>query len=252
MKPVYKYNFDLKQIELLEQRLRKKKLNFHVIMSNYTTRYILEDCDILFFQNDMSMKAFAAFSKVKKDVQKMPKPRIKEDNLIYYQSNISPMYADKVFCTDISSAYANVLYNDGYISSKTFDYLSSIDKKDRLSSVGMLASHKTKFIYENGKLIADIEIFSELQEYFFYAVKKTFQIMQECKFAAGKYFLLIWVDCIYYMDETVQAQIEQTLTNNHLSFKSFPIYEFEAIDKGDDCLVKYKKNGKPIYFYVPK
>lgn len=110
---------------------------------------------------------------------------------------------------------------DGIISEGTFKYLSDLPKKDRLSSVGMLASKKTEYVFKNGEPVSCEDKTSEYAGFFFYAAKRTFEIMQELKVILDNNYLFTWVDCIYFKPSE-EAMSEAMIYLDSIGFPHSP------------------------------
>lgn len=138
-------------------------------------------------------------------------PKIKKEDLCYFEHDFRDnCRIEKVFNIDLKSAYATILFNDGFISSETFSYLSNLPKHDRLASVGMLASKKKDFGFDKkGRVISYEHTISPLENFFYYAVERTFEIMQNLKSILRDVYLFTWVDGIYFvphMERLVQCE----------------------------------------------
>lgn len=168
-------------------------------VSNYTIEIISDLYNIQYLHSMRSNKCFAAFSKVKSNVMNFPLPQVNKNELEYFMHDFTGnFYSEYAINIDIKSAYATVLYNDGYINNDTFNYLSSIPKLDRLAAIGMLASKKQCFDYdERGKLINYEKITSEFENFFYHCVKRVQEIMNDLKKLSGEDYLFTWVDGIY-------------------------------------------------------
>lgn len=239
----------------------KLKIPFQMVITRYTTRIISKAYDLHFLKSEQSNKMFMAFNMLKKEVkQKKIKP-INNKTLNYFSSNLfkNDFYADRIYNIDIKAAYATVLLNDGFITQRTYDYIMTLPKIDRLAAVGMLAGKKNIFnINAEGKIISDETIISETSDYFFYCVEKTSELMFEAEQLIGsEAFLFSWVDGIYFLDNESEANnIAARVTDffNNKGFRvSFDILEeFHVINKNDFYKCSYKKEGKNKYMNVPK
>jgi hypothetical protein len=154
-------------------------------------------------------------------------PTIERENLQFFESYMNkPVNYPQAFCIDIKSAYANNLFLDGFICEKTFIYLNSLDKKARLAAVGMLASRKDIFIYEGENLISHDKIINPLENYFWYCVKRTAEIMHEI--ASATQPLFYWVDGIYFSDIDNLNQAAEILEINKYSYSKKNCFLFQA------------------------
>lgn len=205
--------------------LKAIKIPFEMVCSNYTVLFKAEGLEKKFVHSMQGNRAFACFAKIKSDVKKKPIPDINKDKLSYFVHNFRQnQFIGDVVNIDLKSAYATVLYKDGYISKATFDYISKGSKQERLVSVGMLASKKQKFLFDNGTIIGDPEeVISEYSNFFFYAVRRTGEIMADLKAICGNDYLFTWVDGIYLRpNEKAVAACEQYIKD--IDFKSATDY----------------------------
>lgn len=238
----------------------KMKLPYTITISNYTTRIESNLHDIYFMKREQSNRVFAAFSKVKSDCKKKNCPPIDRDNLQYYSSSFSKpeFHAERVYNIDIKSAYASILFNDGFISKETYKYVCSLKKMDRLAAIGMLAGKKNIFeVDENGDIVSEKTVISETVDYFFYCVKKTAEIMNECIKHLGSAFLFSWVDGIYFLqEESSGIKAGQIITDylNEINLKcTFEVLDnFNVALKKDHFNCTYYKEGKLKVMKVPK
>jgi hypothetical protein len=147
-----------------------------------------------------SNRCFAAYAKVKKDIKDKDVPEIDKEDLCYFEHDFkATCRIDKVFNIDLKSAYATILLLDGFITKDTYMYLTSLPKHDRLASVGMLASQKKVFAFDRFGTIRTYEhSISPLENFFYYAVKRTFEIMQDLRVLLRRSYLFTWVDGIYF------------------------------------------------------
>lgn len=147
-----------------------------------------------------SNQTFAAYAKVKKDVKDKEPPKINKDELVYFDHDFKESCSiDRVYNIDLKSAYATILFKDSIITEDTFSYLSRLPKHDRLAAVGMLASRKKSFSFDKlGTIRTYEETISKLENFFYYAVQRTFEIMCELRSILGNSYLFTWVDGIYF------------------------------------------------------
>lgn len=184
------------------------KIPFKMSISNYTTRITSNAVDIHFMKTEQSNRVFAAYNRTKSEVTKHKIKKINSFDLQYYSHAFKDenFYSDIIFNVDLKSAYATVLFNDGLISKKTYSYLCSLPKMQRLAAVGMLAGKKTIFqIDEAGEVQDEQTIISPTADYFFYCVKRVSEIINEASQHLGQSFLFSWVDGIYFLENPDSA-----------------------------------------------
>ena len=186
--------------------LIKNKLDFKLILSNYTTEIVCPSIpffNIKFMQNNQPPISFIAYQKIKKDLMtwtanEMPNINKNECTYFAYNKKIKPRTGSEATNLDLSSAYATILFNDFFISEETYKFISRLDKKQRLVCVGMLASHKDIYTYQQGRPILQEEIINPLENYFYYCVDRTAEIMNELIKMLENDFIFTWVDSVYY------------------------------------------------------
>jgi hypothetical protein len=188
------------------QLLKDFQQDFIFESSTYTSKIITANSEINFITNEMNLTAFIANAKIKKDIanSKIRKPIISPLELDYFEQNLRYEQLDYVINFDLTKAYPTILYNSGFITLETFDYLCSIDKKERLASIGMLARKKNIVEYKNGKpVVGSLKIDrKDTSEYFYHCIKTTNDIITEIKKAVKNRFLFTWVDGIYFEMDT--------------------------------------------------
>ena len=241
---------------------KKLKIPFTITLSTYTTKIESDYCNIYFMRNEQSNQTFSAFAKVKKDVSRFDIKKVNIAKLNYFSHNFgfNDFYSDLIYNIDIKSAYATILLNDGFITKKTFDYLSRLPKMDRLASVGMLASKKQVFqMDENGKPISEKVIVSEYSDYFFHCVKRTSEIMHIASKHLGPAFLFTWVDGIYFLQNNETASriagkiFKEYFSDVHKLKSEFEVLkEFNVTGFNDYWNCEYLKENKKKVINIPR
>lgn len=201
--------------------LRDSGFAYTLSVSNYTTEILSDLYNIQFLQSMRGKKFFSAYSKIKSDIKAIAPPVVDKENLRYFQHNFkNDFFSPEVYNVDLKSAYATILYNDGFIKEETWKYISSIPKLDRLASVGMLASRKNLFHYnEKGELTSYERKIAATENFFFHCVQRTDNIMNELKFICYEDYLFTWVDGIYFKPSTEKlALCQEFLLDNSFKF----------------------------------
>ncbi len=225
---------------------------YTVTVSNYTT-LITGFLNKKYIKEEKNPACFIGASRIKADIVKSNiHVDINKDEVRYYDSNLQPMKTDKIFNVDLKSAYATILRNSGLITNKTFNYICSLSKPDRLAAVGMLASHKYNFNYIHDNIESFSEEKNEMEAYFYFCVNKTFEIMTELKKICGKSYLFCWVDSVYYSDYSKTKEVVKYLKSIkfHSSFEI--LSKVEVTDKDNHFTVEFFKEGKIKSFNIPK
>ena len=235
--------------EFLEKAIREnhsvtvKRTNYSLKIETPRRKY--------FFGNgrSSSKRAFAGYNKILKDIKAsgMETPDCSARDVKYWWFKDKTAYPERFFSVDINSAYPTALKNVGAITPQTFDFLQKgIDKIDRLRCVGMLATQKGIYHYEDGKLV-DFEVdTSDYSGWFFMCCVIIGEVMDLCKRRYGDQVLHYWVDGIALTDDPWDClcYIE------HLGYQS----KIEVIE---NCKLKngwltYTKDGKKKYLHLPR
>lgn len=200
---------------------KDSKANFTLENSTYTAKIITEKAVINFNTKNLSIKCFAASQMIKKDIlnSNIQKPNLKVNELEYFEQNLRSELIDKVVNFDITKAYPSILFADGFITEKTFNYLCEISKTERLASIGMLARKKNVTTFENGKPISTFIDRKETAEFFYYLVDKTNKIINEIRNNCELRFLFSWVDGIYFEFTNENDLFAATKTVNEICEK---------------------------------
>ena len=232
---------------------KKVKADFELSCSNYSIEIKTTDGKDKFVKNLQSMKTFAAFQKIKKDVKGKPIPEIDREALRYFEHNFSkPVAIPVVYNIDLKSAYATILYNDGIISAETFDYISKLKKEERLAAVGMLASKKHLFTFKSGKPVDPFSTHeAETANFFFYAVQRTDEIMLDLKNLCENSYLFTWVDGIYFTDENRCEAIVKYCNRSGLRCTVDRLEKFTVKFFEKKVMVRFLKDGKLKEFTLP-
>jgi hypothetical protein len=236
-------------------QLQLMKANFETYCSNYAIKVAVDDQIINFVKNEQSNAAFAGFSKLKRDLKDTKRPNIEATDVTYFLHDFKePVYIERVVNLDLKSAYANILYMDKLISKDTHKYLGRLKKQERLSAVGMLASRKEVFEYLKGEIVSLRTERSEFAPFFFYAVKRTFEIMSELKKICGNAYLFTWVDGIYFLpDPGIKKECEDYLKMIGFPYSGETLNEFEVQFLPRSIKVSFLKQDNPRrkYFDLP-
>lgn len=216
------------------------KQPFKITLSNYTAKIESTLINYNSMSEEKSKNFFIASAMIKKDVKNKPIPFIDKTEIKYFSFNVPEnLTLSNIYGIDLKNAYATILEKDGYISKKTLFYINQLDKLDRLGALGMLAGKKVVINYnEQGETIGDPEIKTkETENYFYYAVKRTSEIMEQMKKIIGGDYLFTWVDCIYFKSEENLQVLGEFLTDNDFLYHEKRYSKFQT---------RPTKNGKNI------
>ena len=236
--------------------LEKNKIPYTMDLSNYTTTIECEYYRRQYLAKKQSMKTFIAFQKIKSDLDKWTaneKPEIKPEDLIYFKHNLKESFTfSKIWATDIKSAYATVLLNDYFIQPETFEYISSLNKHERLACVGMLASKKEHFYFNGEELNYSGCTRSEYAPYFYHCINKTAQIMEgTIKDIHPDATLFYWVDCVYTWINQ-QKEIGEYLKKENYLFSQKLLKQMKITENPKHFFVNYIQEGQIKTLNFPK
>lgn len=235
---------------------RNMNIPFKKKISNFTVKFDSEAFSYYLIGRARSFKTFHAYKKIIGDVNGMP-IHIDNDKLKYYNSEIHeniPSKFDKIYQIDLNSAYANILKNHLLISEKTFDYISKLNKDERLACVGMMASQKRVFVFDGYSMYYIGKEASYFSDYFYYCVQETYKIMEECKKIADEDFLFTWVDAIYLKSINKINPVINYIKSLNLKCKINILHNFEIKVLDEDfsrCLYYKNDDNKQSSFFVP-
>jgi hypothetical protein len=190
--------------------------NFTLLKGTYSAKIIFTDgSKITFADSFHSKEAFTAARRIKESVRsngevlKYILHNFKND-VDYYKIGDRREYYGNAVNIDLNNAYAQTLFNLKLIDSELLSYLLKLEKKDRLVSVGMLASSKAVFEYSGGKIVHrrfDVNE-PDLRNLFFKISKEVDLRLQLLSRYFGERYLFFWVDGIY-LTNLAEGDIEE-------------------------------------------
>ena len=223
-------------------------------ISNYTTKITSPSINKSFLKTMRNNAFFAGYSKIKSDVKNKPVPDLGSSDVSYFEHNFSKDYfISHAVNIDLKSAYSTALYNSGVISDSTFLYLSKLKKLDRLATVGMMASKKVLFHYDDkGKLKTFERVVNPLQGFFYYCVREVQKIMNELREIAGSDYLFTWVDGIYIAKGSDKIEdMKMYLNEIKYPFTVDDLTDFQVHFKERKINVSFLKGDSKKVFNIP-
>lgn len=235
--------------------LKQTKTPFTLKISNYTTEISSTLFNVQFMQSMRSKQMFSAYKKIQADVKGTHPPDVDMDEIKYFEHDFKKDFfsLQDVVNIDLKSAYATALFNKDIISTETFKYLQRLPKQDRLASVGMLASKKHVFTYNNkGEIASYSKIVSPLENFFYYAVREVQQTMEELKRIAANNYLFSWVDGIYILrnEETLQ-KIKNHLHDTEYKYSIDELKYFKVKISQSRVCITFEKDEDEKIFNIP-
>lgn len=220
-----KISGNLEDCDYFFDQLVDNKQNFTLKIGNFSSEIEFDKQKLFFTDKKRNPLIFSVVKKIKKDVLPHLNDKIFNDfnykDLNYFFLN-SKMTNDVDFFLniDIKSCYPSILKNTGFLSPDTISSLENLEKKDKLSILGMLAYSPDLFTFESGILQSQVSLKSKFSNVFFYCVKETEYIMRQIiSEIDGKYFFT-WVDGIFFPNDfDLSEKIANILSSKNLEFK---------------------------------
>ena len=255
-----KYYLSEKNVSTQIKLLKKIKSPFILSVSNYTVKIEAPNpaYNCYFMKNEQSNKVFAAGKMIEKDLKRFDIPEIDMQKNEYFSLGLTDsFYADKMYNIDIKSAYATILFNDGFITKKTFKYICSLQKMERLAALGMIAGRKNVFSHsKSGKIISNEEVINPLSPFFFYCVQKTNNIILDVKNKIMlSSFIFSWVDGIYYNDPSASLIAQEYIFEEYklkTTLKELTEFEVKKEDEFFDIVFMDGADKKTFAIPVPE
>lgn len=227
-------------------------VNYKVRHGTYTTKIEHPNGVVTFASTNYRPQVFMAYNMLKKDI--MNSPKAQQIMMGYHDTKnynnkprMTNFHADRVLNLDISGAYAAALKVNGLISDKTYQYLQSLKKTERLVSVGMLAKGYTEFQYENGKCVNVKAHREKTAQIFFYLIQEINYVMTDIQFYLGGDFIFYWVDGIFFKESTPSKkikEIEQLLTDSGYRYKYEDCRDFNYNVESEKHIVTMIKSNE--------
>ena len=259
-----------------EQRLKAEGETFTVTRTNVTTVFKFPNtswANKIYSRVTFTFKEMNLFAEIRKEVlhnieyKKLLLPNYESTDIGYYLFSNKIHKAqetgrevfDDAMEFDIVKAYYMAAYNLGYISMDFFLKCIELPKVTRLRLIGSIATSKTIFKYENGKLTGKPEIKEneDLRKAWFHICKYVDEAMRNLAKLLGNDFLFYWVDGLYCLaNPNIDAYIR------HCTLKYGFDFEYKMVDqivverdeKKKSMLVKAFKSGedpkKPTCYYL--
>lgn len=234
----------LEALELAKEQNQR----FQVERTGYTAKIITEGGSWMFAEGLINPRLFALLRKLRAEVSEHDLPNIGPESAVYHQFSAIKSRKElppKAWSVDLTSAYLNALRHLDLISRNLFAELSELPKGDRLRVVGMLATTKTRFQYQEGRPVKMSQEPSPTRGAFFAACRAVGELMSEvCTHPA---FLFFWVDGAYF-DREVPDVVE------FFEGRGYPC-KVETLEKlrwsKNRKFLFYLKNGEQKYLPVP-
>jgi hypothetical protein len=237
--------------------LKSTKQSYEMQNSNYTTTFIFKDgTRHKFIKSEMDIETFIAFNKVKKDIDVLNIDydfiledfKLTESN-VYFNSmpSIKSFKSDEILNIDLKGAYPTTIFNLGFITEETKDFVFDLPKKSRLACLGMLASKKVHTFFVDGEPQRFDISKSKYRPIFILLVRYVDKVMLEISKIAGEDFIFFWVDGIY-LRKTI-SDWKLFLIKDYLKDLKFDYHEdilknFKLKRKGKMLKIKFEKENK--------
>lgn len=249
------------------RNLKTSKKKFSVERTTSSTKVCHDNTNYLFTNLNLNKKKLFLIKQVKKETH---------DNIIKKNIEVplfsKPLYFKSLYFSekkvkevitfnncinfDINKAYYVAAYNLGYISKEFYENCLVQKKSFRLILIGSLATRKTIFRYNDGK-ITDIEVETDelLRRVFFHISEYIDRILFFISDELKESFIMYWVDGIYLKDSEKNIEIikkYENLYNLNFSFEKLKKIKIYSLKENDTYIsVKSYNNKKEKVFSFP-
>lgn len=250
--------------------LKKKKMNFKIYLSQNSQVVIYQDeftgelKKEIFSDKKINPKVFSISKKIKEETEFFLinntrfKRRQDRHSIRYYHYDQLKDGLKHFYYIDLSSAYITSLLNNNIISKKLFNEINSLNKKERLIALGMLAYEPYEIAFIDGVQVEMKEGLNRINNYyspvFFTACDYIQKVMEHViKLLDGK-FIFYWVDGIFFDSQEHFNLISDYLNTLKYQFKIGSCYDLKVIDKEFHYDIKFKQSEKKdgVYKLNPK
>ena len=227
--------------------------------SNYTLKITSAFLNRYYLQNVRSPFCFAVGKMIVKDIEAtgLTAPEINKSDLKYFDFNVPDklkkgLTIKNIYNIDIKSAYAKVLFNHSLITPRTFKFMANLEKPDRLAAVGMLAAHKEIFEVIGRETINSYSEICEHQNWFYFCVTRTNEIMNKVRELLGNSFLHFWVDGIFFDNPKHIKKVENYLTSIGYDYSYNECHNYTYFEDNKGERVSYFVDGKEKILFLPR
>lgn len=229
--------------------IRSLKIPHKITRSNYTLKIESEFLNIHFTPR-MDENAFKVSNMIKRDLKVcgMEMPDINKRELKYFnfahEEILRRSEGKTIYNIDIKSAYASNLMANKIIAKDTYNYMSTLSKKNRLAAVGMLAAKKEVLCYDDsGICISHDRIVKPTENWFYWCVQETQNLMLDIKDITGHDFLFYWVDGIFFNNKDHTQKIANYLFNKGYRYSFDVCEDFKFSEVNGYRELSYSKEG---------
>jgi hypothetical protein len=233
-----------KQIEI-NQLMRA---NFEVHNSNYTTAIVYPSTGYRhkFITSNLNKMAFIAHAKMKVDILKNAPDNFWSNNfekdILLYDCTKDEKNEDfnLIINFDLKNAYPTALVKAGFLSEETAEFIEKRNKLHRLQAIGIFAGQKRIFKYEKG-ILSDVDLWQNpLKNVYFFAAKKTDNIIKSAAEISGDSFLFFWFDGIYIRPHRrAEKMITDFFESNNIAYKKELIRDLKITYTAGKAFISY-------------
>lgn len=251
-----KLEWDNEMIDVLLDKLNKDKETHYITLTNYTCLIETKDFSYHFLKHLQRPSVFAINREIKRyldtSLDNTINP-IDRNSMKYYSAKIvmRPFYKHKAYNIDINAAYPSCLLLNKLIDMKVFNRLMSLNKDERLASIGMLAARKRIFKIVAGEVEDYTENESEYSKYFFYCVNVISKIIWHCEIISGNSFTYSWVDGLYVTDKSAAQKCSRFLKEKGYRSTISEVTDFNYVPMDDKIRITFIKDKENKLFNIP-
>lgn len=248
--------WDSELINVLQEKLNEDKESYYMTLTNYTCLIETKDYDYHFLKHLQRPIVFSISRELQRymdsNIENDIAP-INRDVMKYYSIRLlrKPFYKHTAYKIDINAAYPTCLLTNRLIDQKLYDKLMTLDKTERLASIGMLAARKRKFYFERGVVVEYEDNESPYSRFFFYCVKTIAEIIWKCEVTAGTSYIFSWVDGLYTTDKKTAKQCRDLIEEKGYKCTIDSLTDFNYMPLKNKIQITFTEKGENKLFNIP-
>jgi hypothetical protein len=147
-------------------------------------------------------------------------------------------YSKDIYEIDLTGAYWNFAYKEGFISENIYLRGLEVPKLVRLISLGNLAKRSLYLNFDGNEYTGKPEYLksSETEHIFFKVSELTDILIRKLVIIAKKDFLFYWVDAVFFQGQTSLKNISEYLESEDIKFK---VIKIDNVIKKENLIITH-------------
>jgi hypothetical protein len=223
--------------------LKKNCIPFELTQTMFTKKIKCEFGEFNFveFGNVMKPKDLGFINVVKKHCTENCKKVFFDRSAIQYigESKLKKNYnySKDIYEIDLTGAYWNFAYKEGFITEQIYLRGLEVPKKVRLISLGNLAKRSLYLNFDGNNYAKPVYIKSTETEHVFFKVSELTDILiRKLVIISKKDFLFYWVDAIFFQGLESLKNISEYLESENIKFK---IIKIDNVIKKENLIITH-------------